>query len=190
MIFFLAFPLTALGCAAFVICSFAPPLRRFALSSSLWFVACFPFFLAVAAGILAIVFGADRLTSLLHRSGTLKDIGSHMPDWIGILIAATIAIITFGGATAVTLLHGALIRRLTFALFRLYVTCVSFGVGVLTMFFLLSAVGVGRSWASLFINFVDIIPATLLAWFAYRKANQFRGSYPHRFPVVSREEFG
>ncbi len=51
MIFFLAFPLTALGCAAFVICSFAPPLRRFALSFITLVCSLFPVLSCSSCGV-------------------------------------------------------------------------------------------------------------------------------------------
>lgn len=191
MIFFIAFPLFAIGCAAFLICASVPPFRRFALSSSLWFAACFPCFLVVFAGIVAINFGIDRLTPLFHRTEPGIELGSYVSGRSGILIAITTTIITFGGATAITLLHGVVIRRMTYVLFRLYVTCVSFGAGILTMFFLLMAFGLGTS-LPLFaaINLLGSILSALLAWFCYLNANQFRGKYPEQFPVVTREEFG
>jgi hypothetical protein len=179
-----------MGCAAFLICALLPPLRRFALGTSLWFVACFPCLLTVVASVVAISLGITGLKTLFHRS-QIVGMNPDIPPWAGLLIAVITATITFGGATVITLLHGVLIRRFTLALFRLYLAGVSFCVGVLTVFFISLAFGLGNK-LSLFVgtNFLGIIPAAFLAHACYQRARQFRGDYPQQFPVISREEFG
>jgi hypothetical protein len=66
MVLFVAFPFLAFGCASFLLCAAIPPLRRFALSSSLWCVACVPCLLTILAAIIVCSAGAGSLSSLLQ----------------------------------------------------------------------------------------------------------------------------
>jgi len=191
MILFVAFPFLAAGCACFLICAAISPLRRFALSSSLWCVTCIPCLIAILAAVILWSLGIDALQRLMKPDfGT--SLGFHQASWIGWLLAIVSLIVTIIGATAATLIHGIIIRRLTLALFRLYVAGVSFGVGVLTCSFVLFA------FATHLLSLASFLPAALasllaafaLAYACFRNASGFRGSHPQRFPVVTPEEFG
>lgn len=189
MIFFIAFPFLAAGCATFLICAAIPPLRRFALSLSLWFAACIPCLLASVASIVIFNLGLSGLNIFFQQTG-IMGIHFHQTTWIGWIQVIATAIATFGGATAITLFHGVITRRLTLALFRVYVAGVSFGVGLLTTFFVAIACRLGGNLLRFAtVCLLGIVPAALLAYINSRNAKQYRGDYPQIFPIVSREEF-
>jgi hypothetical protein len=116
----------------------------------------------------------------------------HQTSWIGWLLAIATLVITIAGATVITLLHGIIIRRLTLALFRLYVAAVSFGVGILTCSFALFAFATHLLSLPVFLPaaLISLFAASALAYACFKSALDFRGPYPDRFPVVSPEEFG
>jgi hypothetical protein len=190
MISFIVFPFLALGCAAFLICTAIPSLRRFALSTSLWFAACIPCLLGCATGIIVFGLGVHELNRLFQRNQQIG-ISFNQASWFWWLIAIALTAIMLAGASAITLLHGLITRRMTLALFRIYVASVSFGVGMLTTFFTSMVFGAG-SHLSWFIaaNLSGAIPAMVLAYFCYRNAKQFRGDYPKQLPIIDVDEFG
>ncbi len=105
-------------------------LRRFALGSSLWCVACFPCLGASLGALLLIVTGTDKLQDYLHRDHfSFMDFDSswRIPLPIILMFVATML-----GATVITAIHGLIVRRITLALFRLYVAAVSFCVGLIS----------------------------------------------------------
>ncbi len=191
MILFIVFPFLALGCVCFLVCTVIAPLRRFALSSSLWWVACVPFLFAILAAIILFSLGIDAFHRLL-KPDFGASLSVHQTSWQGWLLAATGLLAMGAGASLVTFIHGIIIRRLTLALFRLYVTGVSFGVGVLTCSFVLFA------FAKHLLSLPTFLPATVasllaasaLAYQCFKSASGFRGQYPQRFPIVTPEEFG
>jgi hypothetical protein len=191
MILFIAFPFLAMGCVCFLLCAAIPPLRRFALSSSLWCVACVPCLFAILATVVLWSLGVDALQRLMKRDFGAS-LSVHQTSWLGWLLVIIVFAFTVAGATAITLMHGIIIRRLTLALFRLYVAAVSFGVGILTCSFVLFAFAMHLlSLAALLpAALVSLLAATALAYACFRNASGFRGSYPQRLPVVSAEEFG
>ena len=103
-----AAPFLLSGCAAFLICSFIPHLRRFALSASLWCVACGP---CLAAVFIALVL-AEKAADTIH-SGMLHSLFSIE----GKLALACMALVAMAGAAAITLVHGWIVRRLTLNFF-------------------------------------------------------------------------
>ncbi|HEY1993459.1 MAG TPA: hypothetical protein VGG81_03575 [Edaphobacter sp.] len=191
MIFFIAFPFLAVGCACFLLGAAVPPLRRFALSSSLWCIACIPCLFAFLAAVVLWSLGVDALRRLL-RMDFGASLSFHQTSLLGWFLAITAIIVTVAGATAITLIHGIIIRRLTLALFRLYVAVVSFGVGILACSFVLFTFAMHLLSLAAFLPAVlaSLLAATALASVCFRNASGFRGSYPQRLPVVSPEEFG
>jgi hypothetical protein len=190
MIFFIVFPFLALGCAAFLFSAAIPKLRRFALSSSLWCVACAICLIAVVITLALIGTGIAALHGLFQRP-FLGSMHFGQSSWIGWLFLGFALITTVVGATAITLLHGIVIRRFTLALFRLYLAAVSFGVGVLSCALLIMAFGEHFLLLTFPIPAVlfSILIALALSYACLRIAPQFRGSYPQRFPIVTPEEF-
>jgi len=116
MILFIAFPFLAAGCACFLFCAAIPRLRRFALSGSLWWVACIPCLFAILTGLILWSLGLDALRRLL-RPDLAASLSVHQTSWLGWLLAIITLVVTVTGATAITLIHGIIVRRLTLALF-------------------------------------------------------------------------
>jgi hypothetical protein len=191
MILFLAVPFLTIGCVCFLLCAAIPALRRFALSSSLWCVACVPCLFAILAAVILWSLGVDALGRLLKPDFGVS-LSVHQTSRLGWFVAITAFAFTIAGATAVTLIHGIIIRRLTLALFRLYVAVVSFGVGILTCSFVLFAFAMHLLSLTAFlpVALASLAAASALAYACFRNAPGFRGSYPQRFPVVTPEEFG
>jgi hypothetical protein len=191
MIFFIAFPLLAVGCACFLLCAAVPPLRRFALSSSLWCIACIPCLFAFLAAVVLWSLGVDALRRIL-RMDFGASLSFHQTSLLGWFLAIAAIVVTVAGATAITLIHGIIIRRLTLALFCLYVAVVSFGVGILTCSFVLFAFAMHLLSLTAFLPaaLASLSAASALAYACFRNATGFRGSYPQRLPVVTPGEFG
>ncbi len=179
-----ATPFLLSGCAAFLICAFIPPLRRFALSASLWFVACGPCYIAVLVGTVLAEKGADAIHSrMLHSLFSTQ----------GNLALVCMAVVAMAGAAVMTLVHGWIIRRLTMDLFRLYLTGIAIGVGVLIALATGIALLINVSRLQTFTAFVYIvllvaIPGSLGS-FAYRSAAGFRGKRPEFLNPISANEF-
>jgi hypothetical protein len=191
MILFIVFPFLTIGCVCFLLYAAIRPLRRFALSSSLWCVACVPCLLAIFAAVILWSIGVDALRRFLKPDfGTTFSF--HQPSLLGWVLVITTVGITIAGAAATTFIHEIIIRRLTLALFRLYVAFVSFGVGVLTCSFVLFPFALHLLSLTAFLPsaLASLAAASALAYACFRNASGFRGSYPERFPVVTPEEFG
>jgi hypothetical protein len=191
MILFIVFPFLALGCVCFLVCAAIPPFRRFALSSSLWCVACVPCLLAILTAVVLCSLGVNALQRLM-KPDFGASLGVYQTSWLGWFVGISTFVFTVTGATAITFIHGIVIRRLTLALFRLYVAVVSLGVGILTCSFVLFAFAMHllSPIAFLPVGLASLLVATALAYACFRNASGFRGSYPQRFPVVTSEEFG
>jgi hypothetical protein len=190
MIFEIALPFLALGCAAFLILAAIPKLRPFALSISLWCVAFAFCLIAAVLGLLLVSIGIAAFHDLFQRhSFSLPNVGHH--SWIGWFLFSFVVVVTIAGATGITAVHGIITRRLTLALFRIYVAAVSFGVGILSCAFVLLV------FNDHLFNMAFVIPATsfgllltsALSYACFKNASRFRGSYPQRFPIVTLEEF-
>jgi len=192
MIFEIAIPFLALGSASFLICAAIPQLRRFALSTSLW---CLAFAFCLIAVVIALLFvstGFAALHELFHRHSVIDLSNSGQTSWAGWLFIIFSVAAATTGATAITAVHGIITRRLTLALFRLYLAVVSFGVGLVSFAFVL-LVYINLLFDPYFVVPVTIVGLSLmllLSYMCFRNASQFRGSYPERFPVVTHEEFG
>jgi hypothetical protein len=190
MIFEIALPFLALGCAAFLIFAAIPKLCPFALSISLWCVAFAFCLIAAVLALLLVSTGIATFHDLFQRhSFSLPNAGDH--SWIGWVLCSFVVVATLAGATAITAVHGIITRRLTLALFRIYLAAVSFGVGILSCAFVFPVLN-----DHLF-DMAFIVPATslgilltsALSYVCFKNASRFRGSYPQRFPIVTLEEF-
>jgi len=178
------FAFLAVGALVFVACVALPPVRRIALSAALWCAMWGPCLivwmtLAGMVGIAAIV-GADHgIRPIEWQRGFGLGLGT-----VAILSTAVVATVT-------AWLHQILIRRMTFALFRIYATLVSAGIGsvygwALALWLGSRGMNVTPAVASI------LVMALLIAAFGYlgfRLARQLRGKAPERFTWITPEEF-
>ena len=176
----------AIGCGSFVVCTLAPPLRRYALGVSLWFLV----WAVLSPGMLLLNTVGLGILAQGHARVIvpINDFAWHHAKLIAVANAVLLAVIATGVATV----HGWMIRRVTFSLFKVYVTAVAGGVGLLTSFLvalMLLVDSIGSAISSL-VFFVMLGVMLLLAWFCWRRAEEFRGARPKRWQVVSVKEYG
>jgi hypothetical protein len=189
---FLALPFFFAGIIAFITCVAIHPLRRYALSSALWFVSLVPGLLVglILAGLWNAVIGHVSVSHSLWQEPL-----AHLPKANSGSMLFNIAIATpaFAIATFVALLHQTVIHRVTLMLFRLYVTGVGFGIGLLSTLLLIVGSALARIRVPhpgpLFL-ILAILLATATAYLCFRNAPSLRGTIPRRFPIVTEEEFG
>lgn len=175
------------GAVQFLICVAVPRLRRYALSAALWWAVWGPcsVCLMLLAG-LAVVANAlvakGNNGSFFFHPHFLKKLG-----W-GYLLLGTF--LTSAIATAISWLHQAIVRRFTFALFRLYSTVVVAGIG--------SVFGWCIGWWMLFYGtrHSSVLWIVGMGIFiggfgiaAYRGAHGLRGNAPRTLAWVSESEF-
>jgi hypothetical protein len=178
-----ATPFLLSGCVAFLICAFIPQIRRFALSASLWCVACGPCLAAVFIALVLVEKGANTIHGgMLHSLFSIE----------GKLALACMALVAMAGAAVITLVHGWIVRRLTLNLFRLYLTGVTVGVGLLIalatgILLLINFTRLQSSTAFVYTVLLLVIPSSL-AFFAYRNAAGFRGKRPEFLNPISADE--
>jgi len=124
-----------LGSLVFLACVLVPPTRRYALSAALWCAVWGPCSvgLMVLAGLGLIAEAFITKDGDMQRFHTPKLVAAFGWGYLILGVVTTTAI-----ATGTAWLHQALVRRLTFALFRLYATAVSAGIG--------SVFGWGLGW--------------------------------------------
>lgn len=176
-----------LGSLVFVVCGTTPKLRRFALSAALWFAVWGPCVTVwmLFAGMIA--FTAD------YSSQHMDLAGLHLPAWksgfgLGLFWLAVVS--TAAVATAVAWVHQVVVRRMTFALFRIYAAVVSAGVGSVWGWALgiwIATLGIRFGWLIWLAAMGMLIAA--FGYEGYRLARKLRGEAPERFAWVSREEF-
>ncbi len=185
----IVFAFLLLGSLAFLVSVLVPQTRQFALSAALWCALWGP--CSVALMVLA---GLGLVTAaFIGRVGDVQSF--HAPRLVaafgwGYLIFGVL--ITIAVATGGAWLHQVLVRRFTFAIFRLYVTVVSAGIGSVFGWCLgwwLLSKEVTRHvfpwWTSgMLILIVGFGTA------AYKGARGLRGEAPTSFTWISREEFG
>jgi len=175
----------AIGCGSFVVCALVPRLRRYALGVSLWFLV----WAILSPGMLILnTVGLGILAQgHAHVIVPLNEFAWHHVK----LIAVINALVAAAVATSVAVMHGWLIRRLTFALFKVYLTAVSGGVGVLSSLLvalILLADSVGSASSSLaFFAMLGVM--LMLAAFCWRRAGEFRATRPERWQPVAAEEY-
>lgn len=185
----IVFLFLALGAVAFVVCAAIPPLRRFALSAALWFAAWGPCCVALMVlAMMGIVVGGFALQAG-HMDWT--SIPQHVAAVLGWGVFTVAIIATSAVATGLAWLHQALIHRLTFALFRLYVAAVCGGIGSvfgwLVCWWLLAKPSAPYGWW--LCPFVMLFPIAIFGSEAYKHASALRGSAPTRFTWITPEEF-
>ena len=184
---FTIFAFLALGSGAFLACVLLPPTRRYALSAALWFAVWGP-----CSVVFMVVAGMGLVTGAL----VMKQGNMHWPDAPKLLAAIgwgyTVigALITTAVSTCAARLHQFLIHRLTFALFRLYATAISAGIG--------SVFGWLLSWWMMargidHLGFWWILSMLILtAGFGavgYKIARKLRGDAPIKLTWITPEEF-
>lgn len=115
-----------MGAIAFVVTVGIPPMRKYALSTALWFAAWGPSSVLLMGFVIA---------GLISGHLVLQE---RFDDWISapeVFRSLDAATLVFGGlgiciaASALAWVHQILIHRCTYALFRLYVTLVTAGIG-------------------------------------------------------------
>lgn len=176
-----------IGAIVFVICLLLPPTRRYALSAALWCACWGP----AAVGWMLLAGMALVTESFVTQSGNVQSL--HLPKlpvelgWIYLVAAALVTAIF---ATAVAWLHQVLVRRTTFALFRLYVTAVSAGIGSVSGLLLswwVISTEIPYRWLWSLLGMLLLIAGFGIV--AYRGARQLRGEAPTKFTWISPEEY-
>jgi len=164
-----------------------PPLRKYALSAALWCATLGPTSVALmlAAGTTLAV-GAFIMNSG-HSQWEIAPKLLSTIGW-GYLVLGTLLSACF--ATAVAWLHQVIVRRFTFALFRLYASAVSAGIG--------SVFGWSVSWWMLskqipygWLFWIPLMLALILVFgaAAYKGARRLRGEAPTNFTWISQDEY-
>jgi hypothetical protein len=175
------------GAAVFLVCFLLPPTRRYALSAALWCACWGP----AALGWMMIAGLALVTEDFITRSGDTQSL--HLPKlpvelgWSYLILAA---VATAAFATAVAWLHQVLVRRTTFALFRLYATAVSAGIGSVFGLFLgwwIVSTEIPHGW--LWSLLCTLLLVAGFGIVAYKCARQLRGEAPTRFTWISPEEY-
>ena len=122
----IAFLFLLIGSIVFLACSLLPPFRRYALSAALWCAMWGP-----CSIILMLVAGVGLIaTTFITKTGDGQTF--HVPrllsafGWSYLTVGV---LVTIAVATASAWIHQSVVRRLTFALFRLYAAVVSAGIG-------------------------------------------------------------
>ncbi len=185
----IAFFFLLVGSIVFLACLLLPRLRQYALSVALWCAMWGPcsivLMLIAGIGLIATAFIAKAGgVQTLHAPRLLSAFG-----WSYLTVGVLVTIVV---ATASAWIHQAIVKRLTFALFRLYVTVVSAGIG--------SVFGWCLGWWMMFKSMSGHAP--LLVWgtcmlalivgfgaAAYKGARGLRGGAPESFTWISPEEF-
>lgn len=177
------------GSIVFLACLLLPPIRRYALSAALWCAIWGPcsiiLMLVAGVGLIATAFIAkagDGQT--FHTPRLLPAFGwSYLA--VGVLVTVTVA-------TASARIHQAVVRRLTFALFRLYAAVVSAGIGsvfgwCLGLWMVAKSVSGHVSLLLWGICMLALIVGFGAA--AHIGARGLRGGPPERFTWISPDEF-
>jgi hypothetical protein len=183
----IVFLFMVVGAAVFLICVVVPPFRRFALSAALWCVTWGPCSVALMtlAG-LALV--AD---AFITKNGSAQSL--HSPKLLsvfgwGYLIAGALS--TAAVATVAAWLHQFIVRRFTFALFRVYATLIVAGIGSVFAWALswwMLSRDTSHVWAWSLLSMLVLVAGFGAA--AYRGARGLRGGAPKNLAWVSQEEF-
>jgi hypothetical protein len=178
-----------LGATMFVTCTLIPPLRQCALSVALWFAVWGPCTALLSLIALSGLFASSQLWKL-------QDVSRLEP--FGWLFLGAGVLLILAVATAIASLHHALVKRLTFGLFRIYAASVSAGIGgVLGLAFgwwMLADTTMKRAgppWVSTTVTLSAIL--LLVVGFglaAYRNARILRGVPPRSFTWITLEEYG
>ncbi len=177
-----------LGSVAFLVCILVPRGRKYALSIALWIAiwgpCCVVLLILIILGIVAGGF-AFRATQM--RWEDAPKLFSTL-GWGAIIVGG---ILTCVVASIAAWLHQALIHRFTFALFRLYATLVTAGIG--SVFGWLS-LGLAMAWSPFphavwLAGFMLPILMVVFGAGAYQHARALRGNAPTGLTWITPEEF-
>jgi hypothetical protein len=158
-----ALPFLASGCIVFIVCASILRWRRFALPASLWCVALGPSFL-ISMLLIGLIY--QRLGGFSH-SGVSRYV---------LITAGVLAVLTSSIATFV---HSQIVTFFSNRLFRVYVTGVSFGVGILFASLLVIAEGILSITMPVPVvtNTIFILLTGLtFAGFVFRRPSEFRAA--------------
>jgi hypothetical protein len=178
-----------LGSLVFIASALVPPSRRYALSAALWCAVWGP----CSVGLLGLAGVGLVATAFITKSGDMETF--HTPHLLAVFGWSYLTIcilVTMVLATAVAWLHQFLIHRLTFALFRLYATAVSAGIG--------SVFGWCLGWWLVYKEFAwyhgwplwvlgMLVLIVVFGAAAYRGARGLRGDAPKKLTWISAKEF-
>jgi hypothetical protein len=176
----------AVGALVSVICASIPPLLRFALSAALWCAVWGPCLSGwiLFTGLALLADGVAKESMHMQRA----PIDFHRLAGLPFLSLALLSSAALGSLAA--WMHQIIIRRMTFALFRIYSTLVSAGIG--------SVWGWALGWWMAATEMIWKVPLwiggtmILVASFGYagfRGARQLRGAFPMRFSWLTKEEY-
>jgi hypothetical protein len=176
-----------IGCVVFMLFSAIPAMRRFALGSALWLAA----WGVMSPGIILVNALGLGVLSQIHAHENLP-VNQPLLHHLKTVAVANAAVFS-GVATLITLCHGFLMRRITLALFRFYLSAMALGVGFLGCLLALLAVDALRPNPSL----ASFVGSALLAGtvacmvtsVCYRHPTDFRSTRPTRLQPVSESEY-
>jgi hypothetical protein len=187
----IVFLFLTLGAIVFILCTLIPPLRRYALSAALWCAFWGPCTAAwlILAGLLAI---ASRYVMQTAATRHL-----HLPTWpsgTAPTYAVLAILLTLAAATIAAILHQLLARQMTFALFRIYATLVSAGIGSVFAWCLWFGLGLASGLhlppaALIVMPFLSLTICSAFGWAAYRHAHQLRSPTTANLSWVTQAEF-
>jgi hypothetical protein len=185
---FIGFFFLVVGSITFLVCISIPPLRKYALSSALWFAVsglCSVMLLFFA------VFGLIAGGLVMQKTGIAWQDAPRLFTALGKSFFIVSGVATCAVSTIVAWFHQALIHRFTFVLFRLYAMFVSAGIGsILGALFIWIAMGWDlfphAVWAA-----AGMLPVFSFACgaLAYRHFRALRGDAPTRFTWITPDEF-
>jgi hypothetical protein len=184
----IVFAFLLLGSLVFLGCVLVPPTRRYALSAAFWCAMWGPcsvaFMVLAGLGLVA--------TAFITKAGGVQSF--HAPKllaafgWSYLILGA---LTTTAVATSAAWLHQVLVRRLTFALFRLYASAISAGIGSVfgwcLGWWMMSKELMKSGWPLWVLGmFVSIAGFGTVA---YKGARGLRGEAPNDFTWITPEEF-
>jgi hypothetical protein len=173
------------GCVAFMVCAAVPRLRRFALGAALWLAA---WGVMSPGAVLLNAFALGVLAESHAREAV--PLNRMVLDHLKTVAIANGIVISIA-ATLLTLGHGFIVRRITLALFRLYVTAVAAGVCFLACLLTLLAVDLYHPSLPAFTGSLLLagVGAFLIASLCYRLPGEFRAFRPGKLQPVSEMEY-
>ncbi len=175
------------GSVQYVLCIAVPNLRQYALSAALWWAIWGP----CSVGLVLLAGGAIVAQALMTRDHDALRIHSpHLLAAVGWSYLTLGALGTAAVATLVAWLHQIVVRRFTFALFRLYATGVTAGIGSVfgwCFSWWLLAADVPWSWI---LGLAGMLASVFgFGIVAYKNARSLRGEAPTELAWVTHEEF-
>lgn len=181
------FAFLVLGAVVFVACALMPPLRHYALSAALWCATWGPctvgWMTLAGLGLVATAFITKNGDPQSFHSPRLFEVFGWAYLMMGLLVTAAVA-------TGVAWLHQKAVRRFTFALFRVYTTAVSAGIGGVFGFLLGWWIWMEVLHYGLFLWCLGM-PILVVGFglAAHRNARQLRGNAPTSFTWITSEEY-